>query len=280
MRLADPPGIRDYGHDLTVLVGDHCWSCDSHAVQHAEKIGAEEWLPVLRLLLPEGFARNGAGIGARVARVIDQDIDFAEGRARFFKHRVDRCKIGHVALRGDRFDAQLFNFGGDRLGALETEIVDDYSARIVLREAKRDHAADALSGAGHEADAALEIENVAAQVLSSGNFGSRRVLPPRSIARFPAQTFPDGRQHFLRMLTDSRPAPSRRQRRAIEREARSLDFRFAENRIIDFVKMSALREDRRRGPGRRFGSRHAPAHPPPAVDALRHPPPARASNLR
>ena len=47
-----------------------------------------------------------------------------------------------------------------------------------------------------------------------------------------------GRQHFPRMLTDSRPAPSPRKRRAIERESRALDFRFAENRIIDFVKMS------------------------------------------
>ena len=107
-------------------------------------------LPILRLLLPEGFARDARSDRAGVARVVDQDIDFAESRARFFKHRGDRRKVGHVALRGERLDAQLLHFGGNRLGALEAEIVDDHAAGVVLREAKRDRAPDALSSAGHQ----------------------------------------------------------------------------------------------------------------------------------
>src|ERR1700722_6241342 len=165
MRLADPPCIRDHSHDLAVLVGNHSWSGDSYAVQHAEKIGAEEGLPILRLLLPEGFARDGARIGAGVAGVVHQDIDFTESHSRFFEHRGDRRKIGHIALRRDRFDPKLFNFGGYRLGALETEIVYDYAAGIVLGEAERDCASDALSCTSHQPDAALEIENLIAHVL-------------------------------------------------------------------------------------------------------------------
>src|SRR5277367_3560503 len=42
------------------------------------------------------------------------------------------------------------------------------------------------------------------------------------------------------MLADSRPAPSRRKRCAIEREPWALDFRFAENRIIDLVEMTRV----------------------------------------
>src|SRR5580704_13471567 len=167
MRLAHPAGIRNHGDDFAVLVGDHFRSGDAHAVQHAEEVGAEEGLPVLRLLLPEGFARDGARIGAGVARVVHKDIDFAECRARFLKHGSDGSKTGYVALRGDRLDPQLFNFGGYSLSALEAEIVDDYATCIVFGEAECNGTSDALSRTGHQADASFEIGNVTAQVVSS-----------------------------------------------------------------------------------------------------------------
>src|SRR5208282_5097273 len=125
-----------------------------------------------------------------VARVVYQDIDVAEGRSRPFEHRRDRRKIGHVALRRNRLDAQLFHFGGNGFSALEAEIVDDYAAGIVLCEAKRDRASHALSGAGHQSYASLEIEDVNAHVFTSKDLSSRRVLPSYPIARSPLATFP------------------------------------------------------------------------------------------
>src|SRR6202021_2112048 len=157
MRLADPARIRDHSQDLAILVGDHSRSLDSHTVQHAKKTGAEEGLPAFGLLLPEGFARDGARIGAGVAGVVPEDVDLAESCARFFKHRGYRRKTGHVPLRRNRFDAELFDFCGDGLSALEAEIVDDHAARIILGEAERNRAPHALSSAGHEADASFEI---------------------------------------------------------------------------------------------------------------------------
>src|SRR4029077_9782938 len=98
--------------------------------------------------------------------VVNQDIDFAESRARFFKHRGDRCKVGHIALCRESFDAQLFHFARDLFRTPEAKVVDDYALRVVLREAKRDRASDTLSGARHQADASVEIEDVTAHVCS------------------------------------------------------------------------------------------------------------------
>jgi len=86
------------------------------------------------------------------ARVVDEDVDAAEGLDRRLEDPVDLERAGDVRDDGDR---PLADRGGRLLGARLVDVVDD-DPRALLREALRDPAADPVAGAGDHRDLPVE----------------------------------------------------------------------------------------------------------------------------
>jgi hypothetical protein len=95
--------------------------------------------------------------GAETRRVVDQDIDAAEGRAGLGDIPRDRRRIGKIADCGMRPDPVLLDLGADaveRLGASGTD--RNRGSRLGVGE--RDRPPDASAAAGHHCTLSGKID--------------------------------------------------------------------------------------------------------------------------
>ena len=79
--------------------------------------------------------------------VVDEDVDAARRASYLGEQRLDRCRIGNVALRPRM--RRSADRCGRRLGALRVDVADD-DARAIGGQPRGDRLADALRRAGDE----------------------------------------------------------------------------------------------------------------------------------
>ncbi|GCC49665.1 hypothetical protein chiPu_0034031, partial [Chiloscyllium punctatum] len=136
------------------------------AVDDAVQVDADEAVPDFGAGLPERLARVGIGRGARIAGIVDQNVDRAEGLLGFADHRPHRGEIGDVGLQRDRLAAGGVDFARDLLCAFKEVIIDDNARRVVRGEMQRDLAPDALARTGDQRHLAVQIKDITHTFLS------------------------------------------------------------------------------------------------------------------
>src|SRR5205807_1879053 len=97
----------------------------------------------------------------RIAGVVDDDVDLAEGVDRLGHELVGRARLGQVAGEHRRLTADL---GARLLGDVSVEVVDE-DLRAVLHEQLRRRPADAARRAGDDRRLAVEYSHSVALLL-------------------------------------------------------------------------------------------------------------------
>ncbi len=136
-----------------LLGGQHAARALLRPVEQSVEIDREHAAPFLRRHLDGAAGRHGD------AGVVDQDGDGAEGLFGLVEGARHGGAVGDVGLDGQSFAAlgfDVFFERGKALGAAG----DQRDGGAVVGERKRELHAQAAGGAGHQRDAALEIEHV------------------------------------------------------------------------------------------------------------------------